>query len=326
MLNTLKSNQNLVLILIPLFIVILWLQSFIHPSGTVLLFADRAMPLYKLVLGIAGNKPVTLLIIALFLFVIQVLQVIKLNKDFILIDIRTYTPAVVFTLACCSYPAMRQLQPVLFANIFILLSLSKIFQTYKDESLFTNFFDASFFISLASLFYFNALFMLLVVWSGMVILRQFSIREWLLSLSGLILPYVFVLVFYYIYDKVPHLLNMLSENLKNSGPGKGFSLPVLLFFSYMGFLVLLASIGIIKKYDKMKIGIRKFYKIFFWMFVYSLILFFAVPGASAGVLLITAIPVSYILTDYLINIKKEPALNFIIWLLLAMVIYLQVST
>jgi hypothetical protein len=75
----------------------------------------------------------------------------------------------------------------------------------------------------------------------------------------------------------------------------------------------------------MKIGIRKFYKFFFWMFVYSLAIFFATPVASVEMLLITAIPLSFVYTNYLVSIKNEKSGNFLLLILIVLLVFMQIK-
>jgi len=325
MFNLLKSNQTFVLILIPLIIAALWFRTFYIPSAPIHDAGGFTMPLYKLVSIITGDSKWLTGILGLVLFIIQILLIVKLNKDYILIDIRTYLPAIIFILVGCSFRQVQQFEPVLFANIFILLAVNKILQSYRDDSLFTNFFDASVLISLGSLFYFNTIFLFILVWSGLIILRQFSMREWLLSVTGLVTPYLFALSFFYIYGNVPDLFSMIAGNFIFDKSFEIFNLYSLIYLIYLAVLILLSSINIIKKYNKMKISIRKYYKFLFWMFVYSIVIFFAAPNASVEILLITAVPVSFVFTNYLVSIKKESTSSILLLMLMALIVLLQIN-
>jgi hypothetical protein len=156
-------------------------------------------------------------------------------------------------------------------------------------------------------------------------MRQFSFREWLLTFTGFITPYLFSLAYFYIYSRIQDLFIMIQSNFIFDKSYKIFNLYSVLYLIFLALIVILASINILKKYNKMKIGIRKFYKFFFWMFVYSLAIFFATPVASVEMLLITAIPLSFVYTNYLVSIKNEKSGNFLLLILIVLLVFMQIK-
>ncbi|HET6556219.1 MAG TPA: hypothetical protein VFG54_02830, partial [Prolixibacteraceae bacterium] len=71
------------------------------------------------------------------------------------------------------------------------------------------------------------------------------------------------------------------------------------------------------------ISSRKFFKVFFWIFLISVILAGAHPAVSKEIIVVTAIPLSYLISNHFIFMKKEFWGEVLLFLLVAAVVYLQ---
>ncbi|MFW5823018.1 MAG: DUF6427 family protein, partial [Tangfeifania sp.] len=89
-------------------------------------------------------------------------------------------------------------------------------------------------------------------------------------------------------------------------------------------ITLLGSIKIIQQYDSKKVSTRKFFTVFFLLFITSLAGFTFVPATSQEMLVITAIPVTFLVSNFFVFLKSRFWGELLFSLLLIIVITLQV--
>ncbi|MCD8569161.1 MAG: hypothetical protein LRY50_12905, partial [Geovibrio sp.] len=95
---------------------------------------------------------------------------------------------------------------------------------------------------------------------------------------------------------------------------------------YLGFLILLilpGSFFLIGQIDEKKISTRKYFQIFFVIFLTSVALLLVVPAVSLEILVIMAIPLTFLISNYLIYMRRQFWGNVLLFLFLGLIIYLQ---
>ena len=80
---------------------------------------------------------------------------------------------------------------------------------------------------------------------------------------------------------------------------------------------MLASRKMLSVFQQLKIYIRKFFRLNFWIFAFVLIVFLTIYSRAIEMIYFMAIPVSYILSYYFFNIRSKLAGEIIFGLLLA---------
>ncbi len=209
------------------------------------------------------------------------------------------------------------LHPSLIANVFILLSLINITDTYREEYVLSKIFNAAFFTSVAMFFYINYAFFIIFFFIVLVILRPFNWREWLVGVAGLIAPvFIYFSIGYLINipftDFFTYFLNLFTN----------FQKPVLSEYFYPLFLCLLILffMGIGKHFRKGlggKIKTQKNLGLMYWLLLLSVVNFFSKNNTSYFPLIASIIPLSVLLSDYFYNIKQLKVSNTLFFLLLA---------
>jgi hypothetical protein len=115
----------------------------------------------------------------------------------------------------------------------------------------------------------------------------------------------------------------LKANISLHQPFLRGNLPIQIYLGFLGFLTLLASFLILSQYDGKKISSRKYFKAFFWIFLISGVLIVANPAVSQDIIILLAIPLTYLISNYLIYMKRQVWGELFIYILAAGVIYLQ---
>ncbi len=314
-----KGAQPALLFLIPVFALLLWLKYLILPQPVDLAFEPHPMPFYKLLSIWPGQSGTISKLLILVLVIINGLWLSRLNTKFILTDGRTYLPTFLFLITVSAYQPLQQLNPVVFVCILLTYCVEIMYDSYKKEGLALKFFQAAFLVSLASLFYARSAFMMFIIWAGLSILRSFNWREWAFTIIGFAVPYIFLFSWYYLSGQdlqekgLYIILNLMPD--RNTEP---FGTYYLIFFGYLLLLLLMASLRMVKIYQGLKIYKRKFFRLNFWVFAISLSVYCLLYSRSVEFIYFLAVPVSYVLTHYLINQRSRWTGEIMTWLLVGL--------
>ncbi len=323
-----KHNPNH-LLLIPLLAIISWLPSFLDMHHHLFLFDSYQTIWYGGIvniirIGFWGS------FLALFLIIGQAFYIVSMGTNYILYDARTYLPGFFFVLASACFPEVQRFNPVLFANIFLLIALDKLFDSYKKEGVSFLFFEAALLISIGSFFYPNLIFFLFFLWTSLIILRPFNWREWVFTLIGMAMPYILWAGYYFVMGKnVPEYFQQLWRNITVSIPGWNyFKIINYILYSFLALLIIISSYIYLSQFYTKKVQTRKFFLVLFWLFLNCIGILFFVPSAYAEMLFIIAIPVSYLLSYYFVQAKKivwSEALVFLFMLLIFIMQYQHIQ-
>lgn len=284
----------------------LWLPSFLHAPGTLFFFDKASMPLYKLFTNMMTVDSMVGRILTFLLILLQAFLLVRMNTRFIFINNRTYLPALFYILLTASVPALQRLNPVIFSGFFLILALDQIFDSYKVNRLAYEFFTASIFMGIATLFYPYMLYFSFILWVSLATLKPFRWREWMFTILGYLVPFYFAFSYFYVFFNQPkRLWDDFSSVLLNNFPSVHYSIPIIVFACFILFLMALASQYMMKTYGSKKILPRKAFAIFLWLFILSVVIYLLNKNVSAEILYIAAIPVSFLMAHYFALIKSE---------------------
>ncbi|MFP4060351.1 MAG: hypothetical protein ACOCXW_00380 [Bacteroidota bacterium] len=320
-----RGYNPFIIILIPLIGLLIWLQAFNGVPERLFLFDVRQQPFFKLLFEFAGEQSFLSASITLMITLFCGFLLVRLNTLYIFIPDRTYMPALFFIIISGSYIPLQRLNPVVFGAIFLIFALDRIMSGYRKEGLIYNSLEASFLLSLGSMFYSGVLFFLPLVWVGLVFFRPGYWREWLFSIIGFLLPYLFLFSWFFIIDRpVLSYLESLGKIFSLEIESTAIRFHYLAFYVYTGFLVLLSSFHIMKQLPLKKILPRRSYIIFFWNFAFGLIAIIIIPAISYEMLPLLAIPVSFLLSHYFMSTRGKLVPELLIIFFFLLVILIQV--
>ncbi len=285
---------------------LLWLKYFIVPQPVPMIYEPYPMPFYRWISALLENHMIVGKIVTLGLTIFIALWISRMNTQFIILQQRTYLPAVIYLLLVSSYLPLQQLNPAVFACLFMVSGVEIMFGAYRKEGLALEFFLAAFLISIASLFYARATFLLLVVWAGLALLRTFQWREWAFTFLGFITPYVLLFSWYYLsgQDLVQNWENIQLNFIHDRGTDY-LNPYYFIFYAYLLLLILLASRKMLVSYQGLKIYIRKFFRLNFWIFTFVLTTFLVIYNRDIEMIHFLSLPVTYILSYFFLNIRSK---------------------
>ena len=219
---------------------------------------------------------------------------------------------------------LHAMHPVYFATLFLILTIDRIFNSYEKEIIHSNAFEAAIFLAIGSLFYLNLIFFFPFLWIGFIIIKpKVNWREYVLTFIGFVLPWAAVFMYYAATNQTEELFRILVSNLTFHQVFLKGNLPIQIYIGFLVFLTFLSSIFIVGQYDEKKISSRKYFKAFFWIFLIAAVLVFAHPAVSQEIILLLAIPLTYLISNYLIFMKRQFWGELFLYILVAGVVYLQ---
>jgi hypothetical protein len=155
--------------------------------------------------------------------------------------------------------------------------------------------------------------------------REYSWRNLTVHFIGFLIPWIFTFSVYFIIDKTPDLLISLNQNLFVNH----FELPknifLILYAGIWGLFLFISGLALIRRFDEQKISTRKYHSVLLLLsFSFFIIAVFS-PTAAAEILVLIAIPSAFMISYFLINIKRSFWAGLIFFILLLLAIYNQIS-
>ncbi len=317
LLRILKNNTTSGYLFILFFTVLAWLPQLAN-SPKRMIFDEHPMPLFSLIVDFIPADSLASAILALVILILTGLYLISLNNNYSIISSRTLLPAFFFLMIASSIEGLHRMQPALLAMVFFLPALDKLLSSYKTERLSYNYFEASFLIGAGSLMYFNLIYFIIIVWIALLILRPVIWREWIFTILGIITPWFFFAAgFYLVNESLQPVVDMVIANFIVKDPHDFIRLPEIIFFSFLFLLMILASRHILQSMHKMKVLPRKIFVLFFWIWLLSAAIFLFIETANIELLVLAAIPVSFLLGHYFQSLRPGFWSNLFLWLVLA---------
>ena len=112
-----------------------------------------------------------------------------------------HIPALLLGIFLSYATSQNSLHPLLFAQLLLSISIWRFLSVYKSDRAFSAVFDGAFSLSAAAILYPPYILFLLLGFIGLLTLRSFSLREWVLTLVGIITPYFFYFSLLFLFDK-----------------------------------------------------------------------------------------------------------------------------
>lgn len=309
--------------MLPLVLLVMWV--FVLPKPEIS-NTENAFPLFLYAFQELREQRLLMIGISLLLIVLQAFFLTAvINRQAVLRD-ATHLPALLYVVLMSCFPEQLSFNPLLFANFFIIIFLNSIFNFFRSDTAVFEVFDAGLFIGIACLFYWPCFFLFPLIWAGLFVLRPFQWREWMASILGLILPFLF-------FGAILYWFNMLSYNSMKAVLEPFYK--VEFSTAYNGTYIILFIILVVILLASLlrfsqdlntfaKVRTRKFLAIIVWFFLFAGLSYLVSVKRTMISLSFLAIPLSVILSNYFLSLKNQFLAELIFLLLLAAVIYNQV--
>jgi len=206
--------------------------------------------------------------------------------------------------------------PIIPASSFVLIALFRLFSIYREEISLSEVFDASFLLALAVLVYAPFVVFLTIPFIAMLILKPFKLREWLLSLLGLIAPFFFASAllfmgnrnYFYYWQIIRESVIPIHVFAFGRGTFLIHTIIVLCFF--------LSIIYMLGRSNSQKVKTQKIKYVLLWMFVLGFLSIFVMAEQQFFMGAFVLMPVSIFIGDYIGGTKKNGLREFLTLLVL----------
>lgn len=306
LLKLFKSNHPYVIFLIPLLGFILWLPAFFNlPLKVQTLNFENTTFLFNWVNELLSFNTVVAKLVAFSLVIGESYILLRLNFSHIFIENKTYLPSVLFVLFSSVLAPFQQLYPLLIANLFLLLAINKAFLIDKNRNQFKRYFESGFYLGLGSLFYPNIYIFIFIIWLTQIVLRNFNWREWISSIFGLVTPFVFFMAILFLNNEIDGVFTRFFSILTHSSQVLSFSSISIGAVGFLLFIIFIALIIGLRTVAVKKISSRKYFTLFTWFLLYTIVLFLAHPSVGYELLIALAIPSAIISSVFFTEIRSK---------------------
>jgi hypothetical protein len=298
-----KKNNPASFILLPLFALVLWVPGFFSNYYTA---AQTSMPLFDIFARLITDTPLIATTLAFLLVLGEAFLLNFIINENEVLSNQSFLPALFYIVYMSNDKVKLSLNPMIFANLFILFAIYKLVSSYRKDAAFSQAFDAGLLFSIAILFYLPSIILLPLLGIGLLIFRAFNWREWLISFFGVLMPISFVLMYYFWYDIMDVLIyekifyTIFREQLKLNYTTNYY------FMLGFGWFIVLLSIGrlfrrLIGATQKTKKGIL----FFIWVFVFGALSLIIAPEISTKYMSFLTIPAAIFCANYFLRIKQQ---------------------
>jgi hypothetical protein len=314
------------ILLIIITLTAVWISAFLNPlQDSISYYETDPMPLYRLLKLAVGNHPLIGVALSFLIVSFMAFLLVNFNTKVVFINERTFLPALIYILSGGLFPQYQLLNPVLPASLFLLLAIIRIIESYHKEGIAYNFFDAAILISTGSLFYANLIWFGLLVFIGISLLRTVNLKEIVISVIGLLTPYLLASGLYYVTGKeMAHLFSTMENNLFIRSSGYHFQVLTLVALIFTGILLLVCLAYLFKLMNTKKIKSRKTFSLLLWVFLISSGIYVVLPSVSVEIVWLISIPVTYFLTHYFVFMKKKLVSEIFFFILFVLVLLIQI--
>lgn len=232
-----------------IFTTIAWIwviiMSFIERGNSTI--SQTIEPLSKLLLSIAPQQSFENIIIAMFVLLFESIYLSHIFQKHDLIEQSNWIPSILY-LVLSGISGTYELSPLVISNLFILLTIDRLFESYNSSKGVDNIMLASFYISIATLFYFPSIIFITGIWLGLFVLRNLNWRYFTASFIGLLIPMLYLLSWFFLNDQLTSEIQSYSlvirdfvHKLNHVQSGNIIILAVSLFFTFIAIVYLFTS-------------------------------------------------------------------------------------
>ena len=299
-----RANNFYNFLLFPIIGVLLLLGSFLSGGTFPNTACVNTTPICQLI-NESGITYTGAILLNFALVLIILLLLLHINAKFNFVKERTFLPVYIFLFIVYALPELHVIQPVFISAIFVLLSIRSIFLSFEKPIALTNAFDAGFLLGLAGIFYIPLNMLVILVPFCIFILRnKIEWREVLLPFIGLLIPWLLLFCYYFIWNDLNELYSLIENGIAYQSSSIIHQPLAQAYGAFLILITVLASIFILTEYGAKNISTRRYFKILSLYFDASLLLIFT-PEVSVEIIVILAIPLTFLITNYLIFMRRR---------------------
>ena len=296
MIKFFRQSYAIQYVVIALLAIALWIPAFASAKVSMSL-GQPVTPLFNLIDGLLGFAPISQLIFAFLLLVLETLifNAILVNNQ-IIVKVSTMG-AFVFVILMSLTRTQTQFYPFALSVVFILLAINGLFGMYLEQKPELSLLKVGAFIAFASMCYFPAMLLILWVMASLPIAKKSSLRLELIPLTGFLFVYFFYFVGVYLFgDFLPTIYGYRDWFLGFTLSFSGFNLRSIILLSL---LILVALFMLLSNSNLEKsVSVRVKMTMIMLLMLLALVLLFVGGNAlmNGMVFIVLAVIYAYVLS------------------------------
>jgi hypothetical protein len=222
-------------------------------------------------------------------------------------------------------PYIGHLPNVMISLFLFLIILKMLLGILRQQNALFLVFNVGMMLAVASFFWYYACYFFLLIFIGIIVLRTVDLREWLAAFVGLIVPYfIYFSVYFFVYSNFELIFDIFDLiKLKEEIPALSSDdlVPVVIII----ILIIAATLKIAGRYRSMEADMQDYLRLFFILFIFSILVFIIYPGIRFSALLYMVIPISLPIAYLLKGIRRYYMKEIFCDLLFASVLFVQLD-
>ncbi len=324
LLRIIKYNRPQGIIIIPVLMILLWINTFLNPETPE---AINAMPLYEMLFRPLQAHPITSALVSMAVYVLMIILIIRFNIIHFLLEERTPMPAIFFIMLTATYPPALQPNPVLLSAPFLLIALLMVIRGDEHRADPMALFNASLILAAGSLFYLKILWFIPFLWITATIIRPLKWRGIINPILVLIMMLLFAITYYWVFrDDTSLLKDLIHRNLTMPG-GRlpRLSTREMVLYGYLLILIIITSIHMLSHYQFRKNIIQKLYLVLFILFIYGILFYLFISGYRRELAVILALPLTYLFSNFFYRQRIHWFHDLLIWIWFGLIAWLYLA-
>ncbi len=292
-------------ILIPIIAFLFWMEPLKAPASLAVYPGEGMMPLYTFFAKFYTGSSIWPVLTGFILILLNSLILSMLSYEFQFLQHRTFLPGILYVSVVSSFPSLQTFHPVYPATLFVLISVYYIFSTYHRRNEISSTFNASFFLSIGALFYLPVLMLLPLIWISIFVLQKNdNWRLLVIPLIGISLPWLILWSFLFVSGSDQAFISSIFQGMKSVNNQFIFNIGFLVITAFIFLLSAFGSITLINSVNIRKMSTRKYFIILYWMLGFSIPSAFLLPSTGLGVIALSTIPVSFLISHFFMAGKR----------------------
>ncbi|MGV8829159.1 MAG: hypothetical protein ACWA6U_12675 [Breznakibacter sp.] len=315
-----SKNNFFAFALLPILLVGLRARLLFHHQ--IPLLENVQTPLWELFYNTLKANPSYLHGAAIILTLISALAVNRLTNHYNFTQRQTNLAGFFYIVFCSGFIMVQELQPILIFVPFFIIAMERLFQGVIHPNPMRHCFEATLWVSTASLFYGKGIWFFPLLFLAMAMMRIFNLKSFIAASIGLILPYLFATTYYLLINQLQHYADTTLETMLT--PIAFFNHTVIsqIYLAVTTFFVLISLLSAIRRLTMVKIITRKYYRLIIWTVFFPSALVFT-PYFSFDVLPVIAIGASVAAATMMHNWQKNSFKEAIILILISITVLTQ---
>ncbi|WP_430811850.1 MULTISPECIES: hypothetical protein [unclassified Carboxylicivirga] len=314
--RALNRNDIVALVLLPLLLIAFWANTLLFDVSPSFPNDHNPMPLWGLLINTLKSKHLLTSLISMLIALLMMFGVNRIVNRHNLFNGQTNLPGFVYLLLVSAYLMAQKLHPVWFFTPLLMLGIERLFAASGQRKPMKWCFEAALWLSTGSLFYAKGIYFIAFLWTVMFIMRLMTMRTFLASLLGLILPYLFAFAYYFWNDQSAQFLSDIFENFISPIAFFEHSIYSQIYNGIIIALVFISIISVVRILPALKIINRKHFRVFIWLVVLSVAAAIT-PYYSLEVMPIWAIGTAIIVGRFFTLVQRRTLQEIFIYMLMA---------